>query len=318
MKTQSLAIMIIVVVEILLIFCAFLMRKKTELFTWLTLLVSTIATLSTLVTVVFPEEVVTAIYPDIENYESDFQLLIEENNNLKMNLANIQNDYKILEEDYIALNNFCSELKQEYSDYTLANIVDANLIIDGLEIAEIRKCVALVDGEAYFSANVLHSITGKSLKYNNEEGVIFYGTENKVTKIPFSDVSDILYNGKVYWKFTSTGTNSFTVAGKEYSDGFVIGCDHSLFGEGDGYVLFNLQGNYTKLEFDVGKTDDYEMQDVTVKVFLDGSMTEQYELSSESTLEHIEINLNNARDLKILITGGSRVKYGFFNVVFTK
>lgn len=313
----QIVVVIIVIVEIFFIICAFFTRKKKETFNWLVLLVGTIATLSALVTVVFPEEVATAIYPDIDKYESENQLLIEENNNLKVDIAAIQNDYENLEKDYFTLDGLYNALKQEYEDYTLADIIDAKLVINGLEIAEMRKCIALVDGEVYFSSNVLSSITGESLRYNSEQSTIFYGAQNEVTKIPFSDVSDILYNGQVYWKYTSAGTDSFTVAGKEYADGFVIGCDHSLFGEGDGYVLFNLQGDYTKLEFDVGKTDNYEIQDVTVKIFLDGAMTEQYELSGETTSEHIEVNLNNASDLKILITGGSRVTYGFFNVVFT-
>lgn len=142
-------------------------------------------------------------------------------------------------------------------------------------------------------------------------------TERVFNKIPFSKVSDILYNGKVYWKYSSDGEETFTVAGKEYSEGFVIGCDHSLFGEGDGFALFNLDGKYSNLEFDVGKTDDYELQNVTVKIFLDGSLVEKYDLSSEKTTSHISLPLYNAVEMKILVTCGSRVKYGFCNVVFT-
>ena len=77
------------------------------------MLVGTIATLSGLVTVVFPEEVATAIYPNIEKYESENQLLIEENKNLKDDIATNQNDYENLREDYITLNDSYNALKQD-------------------------------------------------------------------------------------------------------------------------------------------------------------------------------------------------------------
>ncbi len=51
-----------------------------------------------------------------------------------------------------------------------------------------------------------------------------------------------------------------------YNKGFVIYDDHSLFGEGDGYALFDLQGKYSKITFDVGRTNEYEKQDVLLKV----------------------------------------------------
>ena len=102
---------------------------------------------------------------------------------------------------------------------------------------------------------------------------------------------------------------------KTYNKGFVIYDDHSLFGQGDGYALFDLQGKYSKISFDVGRTNEYEKQDVSLKVYLDNEYVEEYSLNAESPPITLEINLNYANSLKLEITGGSRVKYGFANVI---
>lgn len=87
-----------------------------------------------------------------------------------------------------------------------------------------------------------------------------------------------------------------------------------MFGEGDGYALFDLQGKYSAITFDVGRTNEYEKQNVTLQVFLDDEMVGEYALSAESPPKSMTIKLNKAKSMKLKITGGSRVKYGFANV----
>lgn len=123
------------------------------------------------------------------------------------------------------------------------------------------------------------------------------------------------YEGKVYWTYTSDNSDTITMAGKKYTNAFALGCDYSLFGGGDGYALFNLNSRYKTLSFDVGKIDEYEMQDVTLNIYLDGRLKDSYELSAEAISKHITVDLNNALQLKLEITGGSRVKYGFVNAI---
>lgn len=293
---------------------------------WLTLVVTALTPILTLLTVLFPEQVATVIYPDVNVYISENETLSSENGELKDSVTDWEMRYNALDTNYTSLKEEYGELEEEYeeleqryeelSSRTFAELSDASLIIDGLKVSELNKCIALVNGKVFFDANVLYTFAGEKPDYDDKQNAIFWGNRNEITKVSFSEISDVLYNGQVYWKYVSTGSSSFTVAGKSYNVGFVIGCDHSLFGEGDGYALFNLQGKYTELEFDVGKTDDYEIQDVTLQVFLNGELSEQYELSGQATSRHIVVPLNNANDVKLLLVGGSRVKYGFFNVVF--
>jgi hypothetical protein len=286
---------------------------------WLTLVVTALTPILAFLTALFPEQVATVIYPDVNVYISENETLISENDELKVSVADWKERYNVLDANYASLEEEHEILEQEYEDLcnrTFAELSDASLIVDGLKVSELSKCIALVNGKVFFDANVLYTFTGEKPEYDDKQNAIFWGDRNEITKVSFSEISDVLYNGQVYWKYISTGSSSFTVAGKSHNVGFVIGCDHSLFGEGDGYALFSLQGKYTEMEFDVGKTDDYEIQDVTLQVFLNGELSEQYELSGQATSKHIVVPLNNANDVKLLLVGGSRVKYGFFNVIF--
>ena len=101
---------------------------------------------------------------------------------------------------------------------------------------------------------------------------------------------------------------------KTYNNGFVMYDAHSLFGKGDGYTLFDLGGECSKISFSVGRTNEYEKQDVTLKVYLNGEYIEEYSLNAQSPPMYLEIDLAYANDLKLEITGGSRVKYGFADV----
>lgn len=211
-------------------------------------------------------------------------------------------------------------MNEELSKKNYAEILDSKLVINGMENADLKNCIAIINNKIFYDDSIIHNITGQKIRFDNTQNIVFYGNEevNQITKVEFSDISDILYNGQVYWKYSTSDDTSFLVGGKEYSNGFAIGCDHSLFGEGDGYVLFNLEGKYNQIEFDVGKTDEYEMQDVTMKLYLNGQMVEQYELSAQTPSKHISFGLNNAEDLKILLTGGTLVKYGFYNIILSK
>lgn len=308
-------------------------RKKDDKnhMNWLTLVVTALASIFTLLAAIFPEQAVAVIYPNINVYISENETLISENDELKDSVsnweaqynelgANWEDRYNELSANYALLEEEHEILEHEYeslSNRTFAELSDASLIVDGLKVSDQNKCIALINGKVFFDANVLYTFTGEKPEYNAKENAIFWGTQNEITKVSFSKISDVLYNGQVYWKYIPTDSLSFTVAGKSYNVGFVIGCDHSLFGDGDGYALFNLQGKYTEMEFDVGKTDEYEIQDVALQVFLNGELSEQYELSGQATSRHIVVPLNNAGDVKLLLTGGSRVKYGFYNVVFS-
>lgn len=137
---------------------------------------------------------------------------------------------------------------------------------------------------------------------------------DSTSKINLMD-TNVLYEGVCYKIYLPSESDSFSMGSKTYNTGFVMYDDHSLFGEGDGYTLFDLGGEYSKISFSVGRTNEYEKQDVKLNVYLNGEYMEEYSLNAESPPINLEIDLNYANNLKLEITGGSRVKYGFADVV---
>lgn len=326
----QITVYVIIAIVLILIVVAFFNRKKADEYKVITLIINTIVGLSALVTVFYPQEVATVIYPDVSTYIQENKDLTENNAEISNQISDMEiTNQKLLEEneklkkDNDTLSESISNLtdvNNELSNKDFADVHNSKLIENGLEIGNLNNSVAIVDNKVYYNETVLSKLLDKKIKYDYEQQFIFVGNDNieAITKYKFLDVSDMLYNGEVCWKCTPNEDYSFTVGGKEHRDGFVIGCDGSIFGAGDGYALFNLNGEFSQLEFDVGKTDDYELQDVTLKIYLDNEYVDEYPLSSQIPYEHISINLNYADNMKILLSDGSRVKYGFYNVIFSK
>lgn len=156
------------------------------------------------------------------------------------------------------------------------------------------------------------------LSYDAGQNMIFYGTNGEnisaETKIDLFD-TNVLYEGTCYRKYLPSEGNTFSMESGTYNKGFVIYDDHSILGDGDGYALFDLQGNYSKMTFDVGRTNEYEKEDIVLKVYLDDVYIEEYSLNAQSPPIPLEIDLNYANSMKLEITGGFKVKYGFANVI---
>lgn len=103
-------------------------------------------------------------------------------------------------------------------------------------------------------------------------------------------------------------TNYFEMAGETYSHGFKMWYD--------GWALYNLKGEYSTLEFDVGHIDGTELDDCKVSFYLDESLSDIIELKSSSLPTHYIIDLKNAEQLKIQIDYAHwGCTYGFANVL---
>ena len=109
--------------------------------------------------------------------------------------------------------------------------------------------------------------------------------------------------------------DTFTMSGQSYANGFILVAEK----DGDPYALFNLQGKYSHLEFDIGHIDESRMYDGAYEIYLDGKYSETIEVSAESLVTHRSIDLKNASQLKIV--GNSpdtyiwSTDYGFANVI---
>ncbi len=105
---------------------------------------------------------------------------------------------------------------------------------------------------------------------------------------------------------------TFNMMGTSYTHGFTMETWSS-------YAYFNLNGEYSSLEFDFGRVDgggSSESENSSYNVYLDDQYVQTIEGTPDMLVQHISIPLNNALQMKIIdneMNGGGR--YGFANVV---
>lgn len=79
------------------------------------------------------------------------------------------------------------------------------------------------------------------------------------------------------------------------------------------YAMYNLEGKYTTLEFDMGHIDGAPMYDASFQIYLDGKLAQEITGTSEMNLTHFSVPLNQATQLKIMLIQ-SFGKYGLVNI----
>ena len=105
---------------------------------------------------------------------------------------------------------------------------------------------------------------------------------------------------------------SITMAGTQYTNGFVLDAGYN-----EAYAIYNLNGKYNTLEFDMGHIDGTQMSNVTFEIYLDGQPVKTIDATAEGLPVHYTIQLDGAKQMKINSTGwfGGYPEYGFINAV---
>ena len=204
MSKAQIASIAVIVFVIILIFIAYFKIQKKSTIKFINMVLTAVCSLSSLIVVIFPEKVSAIIYPESSTFKDENIKLIDENDALKKENAKLKKE------------------NDGYEKKDMAVLSKATVIIDGLKKSEIEKGLAKINNQYYFHNGIIESITGKSVSVDGEN--ILYGNDSKngAIKVKFSEISDILYNGKVYRKVTPAD-KKMRVAGKEYDSGFTIG-----------------------------------------------------------------------------------------------
>lgn len=131
--------------------------------------------------------------------------------------------------------------------------------------------------------------------------------------IEFSEVPDILYDGSSCKKYFENGDENFSVGGKTYYSGFEL---NTYLPSSRGFAYFNLQKEYSKMEFDVGRSNNIK-GDAKLLVTSSDGLHEEYDLAGNIPFQHIKIDLNKSNDLTIkLVSDVNHVNFGFFNIYY--
>lgn len=201
-------------------------------------------------------------------------------------------------------------------------------------------CLMVVPGFAATVAKTITVYTGITLYYdgvevtpkdaggNRVEPFLYKGT----TYLPVRAVSDLLgvdihwdgatqsvYLGDMPGKVTYLGSDlkpyysayyeapaSFAMDGTTYRNGFMLSANVG------GKAIFNLDGQYSWLEFDLGHPERYPMYEKKALIYLDGALVEVLEVEPYEMVRHVKIPLRGAAQLIIGAEGNANL--GFANV----
>ena len=199
-----------------------------------------------------------------------------------------------------ALDKAEKEASSQNYDSALATIQSALIVNpDSEELvkkeAEYKQMLANAQTEEPASSNE----TGETIS-GSGQGIIAandYSQKSLITVCP-------PYESNAY-----EAVNFMDIAGKSYTNGFKLGRN--------GYALFNLEGKYSSLDFDVGHIDGTDMNNARIQFMLDGLNDQLIEVSAEDLPKHYTIDLTGVKQMKITIDVGNWPSYGFANVILT-
>ena len=119
---------------------------------------------------------------------------------------------------------------------------------------------------------------------------------------------ETLYDGEAYEKYdSSNNTGELKIGGKGYTDAV------ELWGH-NSFALFNLDGEYQTIQFDVGRVDDSNIVGATLRIYLNGSESGEYTIDAETPLTPIQIQVAGATTMKIELSGDGYKQYGLVNL----
>lgn len=152
----------------------------------------------------------------------------------------------------------------------------------------------IYNGTTYLPVRAVSNAVGKEVSWDGVEKVIYLGAKPGNVENWLDVCGPYQYgNGREY---RLTDNKYFTMSGKKYTNGFVLG---DITNVARGWALFNLNGKYDSLTFTVGHIDESSAGNVTMNVYLDGIIAYTKELKYDDVASKVTIPLNRALQMKI-------------------
>ena len=200
-----------------------------------------------------------------------------------------------------------------YTKEITASYSGISLVVDGIPVVPKDANGNVVEpfiyeGTAYLPVRAVGEALGKPVSWDGATRTVYVGQKP----------GEVQYLLDVCPPYEKTGQfkqpDQFEMMGERYGHGF------TLRDSSDQYAIFNLNGEYQSLEFDVGHVDGSLMYDGSFKIYLDGEYAQTIEVSSNMIVTHMTIPLNYAIQLKIKGTNGQirdDPVYGFANAILS-
>lgn len=173
-------------------------------------------------------------------------------------------------------------------------------------VEDINKTVQNdLDSEDYISA----SRTVKTALEILPENADLKTLQTKVDKETPTYLLDVVkpYSTSEYYNEYING-ETFKMGGKEYTNGFTLDTHSS-------YALFNLEGKYNSISFNIGHCDETGMNDAELKIYCDGVLKSTKKIDKEALPQKISVDITGVKQIKFELGEEWDTYYGFGNVI---
>lgn len=245
------------------------------------------------------------------SYEQALQTLYEESREKDQEISSMN-------QQITRLSNQISVLEEESEGNPIFEYKNTSLIMDGLKIEDnINRSILLVGSHLYYSDNIIDKALKNKLSYDDVSNAVLYSPNGDSAQMGMkTDLFDanVLYGGDEMEVFTPSDGKTFSMGSNTYNKGFILHNPYTSYYENDVIALFDLQKKYSKMTFDLGRLNGYNIENATLKIFLDGTYTGEIALDGSLPPQSTSIDLNYANSMKLELVSG-RVGYGFANIV---
>lgn len=156
----------------------------------------------------------------------------------------------------------------------------------------------IYNGTTYVAVAAVSKSLGENVKWEGSTRSVYIGKHE-------GSSSYLLKVCPPYQEKALEAPATFSMCGTKYANGFTLGSG--------GYALFNLNGKYDVLSFDIGHIDGRSLHEGTLNIYLDGELAFSVDLDGEMMPEHYKVPLNGALQMKIEDAGWLRY-YALGNV----
>ena len=144
--------------------------------------------------------------------------------------------------------------------------------------------------------------------------------ESKKTEEPeaLCDTS-VLYDGESYLEYKYS-SETFSIGSQQYNCGFTIKSPNpdQESSSKNGFVLMDLGNKYSKVSFSVGRVEGDSNSNATLVIYIDNKYVKGYRLQGKSSSEDIEIEVLNAKNLRLELKAEKDNEYGFADFLLHK
>ena len=245
---------------------------------------------------------ITIMVPELKTLANENRDLTEEVKKLEKQIVDKDSQ----------LTDMSSELKEvSQSLSNNAMFLDYNLYLNDEKLnINTSESIAKINGEYFFSQDVLQAITQEEVKEDKANSMIYIGKypDEKIYLLSACPPFDASYS------FRQGTDGSYKLRGVTYTDGIVL----QTHSDDLNSVSFNLKGKYSELTFHIGRVDDSGESTLSLTPTLDGTPGNTY-VYDENTDPDTEqtIPLNGAKILTLKWNGESGTgytQYGLTNI----